>query len=360
MRLFQNSGLYPAYRRLFDRHHDKAADFKTRLNAFLHDRYNVSHILLPVLQDSSEAFFTNGDDEILQYAWAKEHGLPENASMDDILRAQIENHRTEIFYNLDPMRYGSSFLKRLPGCVKKSICWRAAPSPGADFSSYDIVVCNFPSIIDSWVKLGWTAAYLTPAHDPVMDAYAKNTERTIDILFIGGYGRHHIQRSSVLESVARLSSEYTISYCTDRSRMTRLADSPLGLLPVLSRYRRPRNIRDVSEPPVFGLALYQQLSQAKIVLNGAIDMAGQDRGNMRCFESLGCGALLLSDRGKYPMGFDNRDTIMLYNNANDAAVQASSILQDWSTHCEIAKNGHAMVKHQYSKSVQWNMFQALL
>ncbi len=31
------------------------------------------------------------------------------------------------------------------------------------------------------------------------------------------------------------------------------------------------------------------LSNAKIVLNGAIDISGEDRGNMRCFEALGSG-----------------------------------------------------------------------
>jgi hypothetical protein len=360
MRLFQNSGLYPTYRHSFDKQHDKNPTFNSRLKDFLDDRYNASHILLPVLQGSKDAFFTNGDDDILQNAWARENGLSDKVTLEHILLAQIESHQTEVFYNLDPMRYGSKFLKRLPGCVRSTICWRAAPSPGADFSSYDRVVCNFPSIIDSWIKLGWNAAFLTPAHDPAMDSYASNTDRPIDVLFIGGYSRHHMQRAAVLESVSQLAPEINIIYCTDQSRITRLADSPLGLFPGFSQHRRPRSIRNISKPPVFGLELYNQLSRAKIVLNGAIDMAGKDRGNMRCFESLGCGALMLSDSGQYPEGFIDRKTMMLYQNEKDAADQVRKILQDSDKRTEIAKNGYEMLKQQYSKSVQWTMFQSLL
>jgi hypothetical protein len=94
--------------------------------------------------------FTNGDDEILQRYWAKERGVSKKTSLEAILLAQIEEHGTEVFYNLDPMRYGSDFVRKLPGCVTKAIAWRAAPSPGADFGAYDAVVCNFPSILEGY------------------------------------------------------------------------------------------------------------------------------------------------------------------------------------------------------------------
>jgi hypothetical protein len=274
--------------------------------------------------------------------------------------AQIEEHRTEVFYNLDPMRYGSAFVRRLPGCVRKSICWRAAPSPGADFSAYDRIVCNFPSIIDSWRRLGWQVGYLTPAHDPEMDAFSENEERSLDVLFIGGYSRHHTRRAKVLEAVAQLAPRYEVLYCLDESRLTRLADSPLGLLPGLSRYRRPRGIRQVAAPPVFGRDLYRLMSRARIVLNGAIDMAGEDRGNMRCFEALGCGALMVSDYGHYPDGFVDGETMLTYSSAEEAVERTVQALENWEQGGEIAAKGQRTVRSHYSKSAQWERFLALL
>ena len=127
---------------------------------------------LPVLNGDHKRFFTNGDDEVLQRTWAREMGLPEKVGFKDILLAQIESHRAEVFYNLDPIRYDSDFVHRLPGCVRKAIAWRNIPSPVADFGGYDYIVCNSPTLLKRYEGCGWKAAYFSPAHDPVMDQYA--------------------------------------------------------------------------------------------------------------------------------------------------------------------------------------------
>jgi hypothetical protein len=360
MRIFQNSGLYPAYRRQFDKRHGTSQAFSERLSLYLKERYNALHYLLPVLQGDDSAFVTNGDDEVLQRAWAAENGLSVKSSMADILLAQIEEHHAEVFYNLDPMRYGSDFVKRLPSSVRYSLAWRAAPSPGADFSAYSRVLNNFPSILQSYRQAGWAVEYFAPAHDPVMDTYATRGNRPIDILFVGGYTRHHQKRSQILEAVAKLSGQYKVCYHLERSRMTRLAESPFGILPPLSKHRRPKTIRNVSAKPVFGLDLYDAISSAKIVLNGAIDMAGIDRGNMRCFEAMGCGALLVSDVGRYPEGMIENETMASYVSMEDLIPKLRKLIAARQNLSELALNGYQMLREQYSKQQQWNRFQEIV
>jgi hypothetical protein len=148
-----------------------------------------------------------------------------------------------------------------------------------------------------------------------MDAYAANTDRPIDVLFVGGYSRHHRQRAVILEAVSSLRERFNVVFCLDRSRLTRLAESPIGHFLPLASHRRPPDIRAVSHEPVFGRELYAMISKAKIVLNGAVDMAGTDRGNMRCFEAMGCGSLMVSDQGRYPEAMQNGMTMLLYEGA---------------------------------------------
>lgn len=356
MRLFQNSAVYPAYLPRLRTLDAECQTFESAKHAFLEDRFGACHILQPVLTGEPTAFFTNGHDERLQRLWAMERGMRAGVSLREILYSQIEEHRTEIFYNLDPMRYQSEFIRGLPGCVKRSIAWRAAPSPGADFSKYDCVVCNFPRILDTYAAQGWNARYFFPAIDPVMNEYARRAERPTDILFVGTYSRHHRRRAAILERVADQCGDFRLAYHLDCSRLTQLAESKLGKLLPLRSHRRPACIGNVARRPVYGRDLYAALGNAKIVLNGAIDMAGEERGNMRCFEATGCGAVLVTDEGQYPRGFVKDQTMRTYSSAADVVAVLRRTLDDPGELAHIASRGTAEVRSLYSKTAQWNSF----
>lgn len=360
MRLFQNSGITKSYFPRLNRLAQGDSTFGARLDTFLNDRFGASHFLKPVLDRKPTAFFTNGDDEVLQRAWASEQGMQTSTKLTDILLAQIEAHKTEVFYNLDPIHYGNDFVKRLPGCVKTHICWRAAPSNGQDFSAYHLRVCNFPSILKNWEAAGQKSAYFFPAYDPVMDQYAESTERLIDVAFVGAYSRHHQRRARILEAVANLAPKFNEVFCLDRSFLAKLASTPLGFIPPFRTLRFPKNIAAIWHPPVFGRDLYSLFSRSKIVINAAIDMAGEDRGNMRCFEATGCGALLLSDKGNYPEGFQAGVTFLNYENAESACNQVIQALENPADVTKVARQGWEAVRSVYSKEQQWLSFQRLV
>ncbi|MEH2526336.1 MULTISPECIES: glycosyltransferase [unclassified Bradyrhizobium] len=359
MRLFQNSGLYPSYLMRLNQLAAEASNFEARRRTFLDDRFGALHFLKPVLDGAPEAFFTNGDDEILQRHWAREQGIAGKPTLEAILLAQIEHHRTEVFYNLDPVRYPSAFVDKLPGCVRKTFCWRAAPSGNADLTAYGAVLGNFPSILESWRRMGCRAELFFPALDPVMDEYGHG-DRPIDVLFVGGYSRHHTARAKVLEHVASLAGSHRIVYCLDASRLTLLAESAIGGWLPLRKHRRPDAIVEIAKPPVFGRQLYELIGSSKIVLNGAIDMAGTDRGNMRCFEAMGCGALLASDAGGYPDGMQPGVTIETYESPEQATEIISSCLQQWPESAGMAGRGRNLVSQAYSKASQWKHFADLV
>ncbi|MCA6121833.1 glycosyltransferase [Bradyrhizobium sp. WSM 1704] len=355
MRIFQNNGLSRGFR--MHRREGRYQDFAAGRAQFLDTRFTASHILMPVLDGSPDAFYTNGDDENLQLLWAKENGLG-TSDLEQILLAQIEQHRTEVFYNLDPIRYCSRFVAKLPGCVKTSVAWRAAPSGNVDLSGYDLVVCNFPSILESWRQKGCKVAYFSPAHDPVMDSYASARSDEFDLIFIGGYTRHHVKRSQALTAAASAAGVRARFYLED-SRLTRLANA-LAPLPVLRSHRHPDEIRGIRADPVYGRDAYAATAKSRIVFNGAIDMAGDDRGNMRCFEAPGCGAVLLTDAGRYPEGFVDGETMLEYSSVEQIPELIGKLMRDEELASSIAKAGYAMVKERYSKTLQWTKFKELV
>lgn len=360
MRLFQNSSLYPGYRPAADQLIRGIKGFSEARQAFLDDLYGGCHVLKPVLDQAPEAFFTNGDQTLLQQRWAREQGMPATTSLEDILLAQIEHHRTEVFYNQDPITYPGAFAKRLPGSVKVKVAWRAAPSGSTQFEGYDLMVCNFPGILRGFEQAGMRTGYFSPALDPRMAPYAANTDRPIDIAFVGSFTRHHTRRTAVLEVLAGLSPQFKVALHLEVSQGTRLAETPVLSIVVPSRYQRPPAVRRLARPPVFGRALYEVLSRAKIVVNVAIDMSGVEKGNIRCFETMGMGALMLSDAGRYPEGMQDGSTFVAYSSLEALADGARTILAD-PQHCaRIASNGHTMLSKRYSKVGQWEDFQRLV
>jgi hypothetical protein len=360
VRLFQNARYYPSLRPRIRELTKGCSTFAGQVNAFLNFRESAAHILLPVEQRAEWAFFTNGDDEVVQRVWAREHGLSRRASLGDILKAQIEEHRADVFYNLDATGWDPSFIKNLPGCVRHVIAWHAAPFRNVSFTAYDLVVNNMPSILAAIGEQGCRTGHFFPAYDPEFAPFAVRQDRPIDVVFVGGYSRHHRRRAETLEAVAKLAGEYSIVYHLDRSRLCRLAESPLGQLLPLARHRRPPAIRAITEAPKFGLDYYEVLANAKIVLNGAIDISGEDRGNMRCFEALGAGSLLLSDQGNYPEGMSDGQTIVTYRSPEHAVQQVRTLLDGADERLAIAHAGHEMVSTSYSKEAQWKRFEALV
>lgn len=334
--------------------------FADKIDAYSRLRYGGSHTLLPVDQRAEWAFYTFGDDEDVQRLWAREHGLNSQASLADILRAQIEEHRADVFYNLDSPGWPSDFVKTMPGCVKGIIGWHAIPYQHVSFAGYDLMVSNFPSTLAGLRALGYRTAYFSPAYDPELKPFAARLERPIDVLFVGGYSRRHKERAAILEAVANMASDNSIIFHLDRSRLCRLAESPLGRLLPLAEHRRPRAIRAITSDPIFGLDYYDALSSAKIVLNGSIDMPSADRGNMRCFEALGSASLLLTDEGNYPEGMTDGSTMVTYHSPEHAVSQIRALLKDPARLSGIAHAGHQMLSTRYSKEAQWKLFETLV
>lgn len=360
MRLFQNLRYYPSLRPKVRELTKDCATFARKMDAFLRFRWDACHLLLPIDQRAEWAFYTNGDDEEFQRLWARERGLNPRVPLGDILRAQIEEHRADVFYNLDATGWAADFVKSLPGCVKCVIGWHALPFQNVSFEGYDLMVCNFPSTLAGLQKLGYRTAYFFPAYDPELASFAARVDRPIDVLFVGGYSRRHRQRAAVLEAVANMSGDASIVYHLDRSRLCRLAESPLGRLLPLAKHRRPQAIRTITRDPVFGRDYYEVLSSAKIVLNGSIDMPSNDRGNMRCFEAMGSASLLLTDEGNYPEGMNDGSTMVTYRSAEHAVSQIKALLDDPARMSTIAREGHEMLSRRYSKEAQWRRFETLV
>jgi len=361
MKIFMTMNLTPAYAAALSSRFRPGMTSEQMFDIIWRDRPKA-HIPIPPKGSGTEILLRNFRFEQVQRTWAHEKGMPKSASLEEIALAQIEESGAEILYNHNWVLMSKGFVARLPGCVRMTIAWHGAPAPNRNFTQYDLVLSNFPSLNALHAAQGAKrVAYFSPSHDPDAEQYIQDAvNRDIDVLFVGTYSRHHTQRARLIQAIATLDERHRVQLYLQNSRFTRLAETPLGWMGPLRKVRRPRQVRRIAKPPVFGHDLYRLIGRSKIVINMAINYAGNDRGNMRCFETLSCGACLVSDRGSYPPGFKDGVTFSGYDSVEHALEKIRILLEDPKQAIQLGQAGYNMLRKKYSKNAQWNQFLALL
>ncbi len=329
--------------------------YKESMNLVIWEGFDGCHILDPIFENSPDAVYSLGSFMPLQLKWAKEQGLA-TSDPKEIVLAQIEAHRTEVLYSLDPITYNSNFLKRLPGCVKKTLCWQAADSRGHDFGAYNLRLSNFPTINLSWQAEGHRAFYFSPSIDPTVGLLPAPSERSTDVCFVGSITRHHTERIEFLDQLLLLSDQYNVRFHLLRSKVTKLASLPILRYLPGNRWGIPARLHQSALEPLFGREMFDAMKFSKLVINLALDDIGRPyRGNMRCFEALSCGAALLTDEGTYPSGFVPDVTILDFSTPLDAETKIRRILADGSWQ-SIGTAGQELLRTRYTKTAQWANF----
>lgn len=321
-------------------------------------RFNASHFLKPFDDRDPDAQWTSVDDPAMLEAWRRENGMPARSSAEEIVLAQVEQHRPDVVYSQALPFFDSRLARRLPGCVKVKACWHAAPVKGEDLSAFDLLLSNFTPFIEEYRRLGGRAEMLQPAHDPVAEEYDRGDERPVDIAFVGSYSRHHARRNRLLEPLLALAPEREVAMHFIVPTWSGIA---ARVLPgsVLSRLGMSRAMLRAARAPLFGRQMYALFGRTKLVVNAAIDMSGEWRGNMRCFEAMGCGAHLVSDPGKYPAGWQPETHFTVFDEGRDLARQLLEIL-DGGRSRDVARAGAEMMRLGHGKAAQWQRFQAFV
>lgn len=329
---------------------------------YLKDGFYATHILKPILDfDWDNIGYAVWDYERLQKKWAEEQGFTYK-NIKEVLWAQIEAFKPDVVYNLLPVSFTSEEINNIPTQPQK-ICWFAAPSKGKmDFSPYAVRLTNLPKDLAPEPGDQHVNKYFYPAIPTQMLDLAKNKERPIDVLFYGQYMCDFFsKRNALMDRLMeyKLQSNHNIRL----HLLCQVVHKQVVNIPLLRRYITFKKrvfpsslIWDHHDPPLFGAAAYEAISRSKIVINAAVDFSGKYKVNMRNFETTGCGAMLLTDKGIYPDGFVDGQHYVSYNQYDDLIEKMEHYLSHESERRQIAEQGHEMVRTIYSKENQWQDF----
>jgi hypothetical protein len=129
--------------------------------------------------------------------------------------------------------------------------------------AYSLVLSSIPWMVEAARAAGCRAEYQALAFDTRARVCGMGVKRDIPVLFCGSRSGSHVKREAVLRELGDL---VTVA------------------------------------PPTFGRDYFRLLARAKVVVNPHAEWSRGTANNMRCFESIGLGAAMVSD-GFWPEEF---------------------------------------------------------
>jgi hypothetical protein len=316
--------------------------------------------------DAAEVF---ASVEVLQRAWAREHGIDHDAKnwVNAIAAAQVEHLRPDVVFMQDLFLFDPVFRSRLRAVAPEHavfVGWRSSPtSDFASFGDLDLVVSAFPHFVSRWRSLDINAHHLPLAFEPTILDEIGPVDRDLRFSFVGQIGAssgpHRDRKLLIEELVAATPLEVYGGLSMDpRSFRQRMAAafsmrSIRGLRANPERYVIPARRLN---PPVFGLDYYRVLGRSQVTLNHhSYQASGPHASNLRLYEATGMGACLVTDH-KDDLGtyFDVGSEVVSYENEVDCAEKVRYLIDNPSEAEAIAAAGQlrTVTEHNYARRIE--------
>jgi len=109
------------------------------------------------------------------------------------------------------------------------------------------------------------------------------------------------------------------------------------------------DVRLRSNPPLFGLNMFQQLHDSRVALNTHIDISTFNASNMRLFEATGVGTCLLTDWKSNLSGLFELDSeVVAYRDEDECVEKVEYLLGHDSERRSIAAAGQRRTLRDHS------------
>ena len=309
----------------------------------------------------------------LQKQWAKENKF--KGSDLEIIIEQIKHIQPDIVWFQDSINFTSEFLDLIKNfsfvkLLIGTICSPFSSETIKTLKTFNFITTCSQKFTDKLSDYNIKSLLLYHAFDPSILQKINSIKKTNDIVFIGSIiigKNYHNDRIDFLKDLIKQGIEIKI-YANLQG------NSPIDLLKKQSLYfskqiinllhlnsivkntlwyrkslsidtfpmPKPINkkLKKSLQKPVFGLDMYQILSQAFICINQHIKIADNYAANMRLFETTGLGTLLLTDNKKNINElFEPDKEIIVYKNYYEAAEKIKYLLNNPQKAKEIALAG---------------------
>ncbi|MCU7495267.1 MAG: glycosyltransferase [Ignavibacteria bacterium] len=362
IRLLKTSGFYKYYLKYFYNLHPelKSGNYKNQYNSIMADCFGWSDFWKKNLERTGkyevEEIVIN--NEVMQKAWAREHNVSynENNWMESILEAQIAEFKPDVWFShtdINPdfrLKIRRShprikFIFGYDGTLKHDL---------SALAGCDLVLSCIDDTVEYYKRHGLNGYFLPYAFEKdVLDKIQKRSP-VHDVSFVGSFYPFKGFHRERLRLMAEISKKTAIDIYSPAI----LHKGFLPFLWVVYRLMQNRQWKDLSysnyidkirKGTVYGVEMYQVLSDSKITLNFHVDIAGKKGGNIRLFEATGAGTCLLTD-WKENLGefFEPDKEVVAFRTLDECLEKIGYLLSHEDERKSIAIAGQKRTLSEYS------------
>ncbi len=361
MRIIIIDTYYSGFLRTFWKTHSKLQNksYSTQLQALLSACFGTSDYYSYNLKKlGHQATDIVANDEISQFAWAKEHHLPIHQNkildrlrqlpyvykligrsnwIDQIVLAQVAAYHPDVVYLQDLSVLSPKTLRQLKtsGCLL--VGQIACPLPSiANLREFDLILTSFPHYVTMFNQMGIRSEYFKIGFESRLLKAIPKQARVYDVTFIGSFSPYHLSGTKVLETVAR--------------------HVPIHVWGQGLEFLSPRSpLRKHYHGEAWGRDMYQILASSKIVINRHISSALNNANNMRLYESTGMEAMLITDtKSNLSKLFKVGKELVSYKDSQDLIGSLQYYLENPAKRTSIAQAGQerTLKEHTYTHRMQ--------
>ncbi len=384
MRLLKLGIYHPTYLLNFygQRPELESRTYDLQHRSLIDDRYGSSDFWTRALTKLNyETADTIANAKFLQTTWASENDLKfsDNDWLFEIAAAQIKKFRPDVLLVADYSTFTVDFLKTIRRecpSIRLVLGWCGAPYNDLSVvREWDIALSCVPEMVADFRSNGIRGYHINHAFEPrILDQLSPKPEPNIDFAFTGSILRRnqfHLERERLLLHLVKC-TPLQIWSDIDRpsfkqrgnifgrrkaydvvaaARKAGISDRSLNALPLvrkIARWNEPpdgkqfidKQITNRTLKPIFGLEMFQQLRNTRVVFNNHIDISPVSASNMRLFETTGVGSCLLTDWKKnLPELFEPDKEVLTYRSAEECVEKVNYILEHEDERRAIAEAG---------------------
>jgi spore maturation protein CgeB len=323
--------------------------------------------------------------EFLQKSWAKENDFKfdEHIWLFEIAAAQIKQFRPDILLVADYSTFTADFLKNIRRecpSIRLILGWCGAPYRDLSvFREWDIALSCVPEMVTEFKSNGIESFHVNHAFAPrILDELDLQSPPKVDFAFIGSIlkqNKFHTEREKLLlylvektnlqiwSDVKKPTFKHRQNILIRRKLYDAINSVPEIIqknLPLTRKIagQKPPSISDQyidrkiirrTHPPVFGIEMFQQLRDSRIVFNNHIDISPVSASNMRLFETTGVGACLLTDWKKnLPELFEPDKEVVTYRAAEECTEKVKYLLENENERRTIAEAGQRRTLREHT------------